>query len=64
MKDYFVLNRNEGTDTVHRNPREVCNTDDADGREKIDAKTAASLIASGQAVPCGHCIGPKAEAQL
>ena len=62
MSDRFALNRNEGTDTVHRNALEQCNLDDADDREIIDAKTAAALIASGQAVPCSHCF--KTEAHL
>ena len=55
-KPYWVLNRNEGTDTIHRNPREECNTDDAEGRQTVDTKTAAQLLASGQAVPCQHCM--------
>lgn len=53
---YFVLNRNEGTDTLHRNPREECNVDDAEGRQTIDAETADALLASGSARPCQHCI--------
>lgn len=52
---YFVLNRNEGVDVVHRNPREECNTDDADDRETIDAETADALLARGTARRCGHC---------
>ena len=55
MSDYFVLNRNEGVDTVHRNPREECNTDDAEGRETIDGETADALITRGTARRCGHC---------
>ena len=52
---YFVLNRNEGMDTIHRNPREVCNVDDADGRETIDEATYEALKARGAAVECRHC---------
>ena len=52
---YFVLNRNEGTDTVHRNPREECNVDDAVGRQTIDPDTAEALLNSGDAVRCRHC---------
>lgn len=55
MSDYFVLNRNEGMDTVHRNPRESCNTDDAEGRQTIDAETADALVTRGTARRCGHC---------
>ena len=40
-KPRWTLNRNEGVDTIHRDPREECNTDDIEGREAIDAKTAA-----------------------
>ena len=53
---YWVLNRNEGIDTVHRNPREACNTDDAEGRETIDALTAARLLQDNKARPCQHCL--------
>ena len=52
---YFVLNRNEGTDTIHRDPREECNVDDADGRQTIDADTADALLTMGDAVRCKHC---------
>ena len=52
---YYVLNRNEGTDTIHCNPREECNVDDADGRQTIDADTADALEAMGDAVRCQHC---------
>lgn len=55
MTDRFILNVNEGVDTVHRNPREECNTDQAQGRKNVDAKTAAALIASGEARACLHC---------
>jgi hypothetical protein len=58
--DRFILNRNEGVDIVHRDPVEECNVDDADGRESVDAKTAAALIASGQARACEHCIESEA----
>lgn len=52
---YIVLNRNEGTDTVHRNPREECNLDDAEDRSVIDPDTAEALLKSGDAVRCQHC---------
>lgn len=52
---YFVLNRNEGADTLHRNPREECNVDDAEDRQTIDAETADALVALGEARRCQHC---------
>ena len=60
MSDYFVLNQNEGMDTVHRNPRESCNTqaDEMPGRQVIDAETADALLARGTARRCLHCMGP------
>lgn len=54
--DYWVLNRNEGLDTVHRNPREECNTDDAEGRQTIDARTADEMLTRGAARRCQHCM--------
>lgn len=53
---YWVLNKNEGVDTVHRNGREECNLDDAEGRQTIDALTAAKLLENGEAKPCRHCL--------
>lgn len=53
---YYVLNKNDGVDTLHRDPREQCNVDDADGRTTIDAITGAALEASGDIHLCGHCI--------
>ena len=55
---YFVLNRNEGIDTIHRNPREECNVDDAEQRSTVDVESAAALIPSGGARPCQHCMDP------
>ena len=52
---YYVLNRNEGTDTLHRNPREECNLDDATDRQTIDAETADALLALGGTRRCSHC---------
>lgn len=55
----FVVNVNpDDVDVVHRNPREECNTDDAAGRQTVDARTAAAMIASGHARTCQHCIEP------
>ena len=53
--DYFVLNRNEGRDTLHRNPREECNVDDVEGRETIDAATYEAMKARDVARLCRHC---------
>jgi hypothetical protein len=53
----FIVNVNEGgDDVIHRNPREECNTDDADNVQAIDPRTAAAMIASGSARTCEHCI--------
>ena len=52
---YFVLNRNEGIDTLHRNPREECNVDDADQRQTVDGETADALLTRGVARRCAHC---------
>ena len=54
----LILNRNRGQDVLHRSAglTESCNSDDAIGKQKVDAKTAAALIASGQARPCQHCL--------
>lgn len=53
---YFVLNVNEGVDTLHRNPREECNVDDATDRQRVDAETADAMLTSGQARSCEHCM--------
>lgn len=55
----FCLNVNDGQDTVHRYPAfEECNLDDADDRKRVDARTAAALIAKGEAQACEHCLAP------
>lgn len=56
MADRYVLNVNEGVDTLHRNPREECNLDDSLGRKEIDPLTADALLARGNAVHCRHCM--------
>jgi len=53
---YYVLNRNDGEDTLHRNPREECNVDDVDGRSTLDAVTGKALEESGDIHLCKHCI--------
>lgn len=62
---YFVLNKNDGIDTLHENPREECNVDSATGRTTLDPQTGAALKASGDVRLCRHCIDPdKEEAHL
>lgn len=54
--DRFTLNVNPGgVDVLHRNPSEVCNTDDAEGRQTIDPETADALLALGDVRRCLHC---------
>lgn len=53
--DRIVLNVNDGVDTIHVNPREECNVDDALDREIVDPLTAARMLDSGEAVRCKHC---------
>jgi hypothetical protein len=59
----YVINQNDGIDTLHRNPSESCNTDDAKGRQTVDSGTAKALEAGGHIRLCGHCY-PKDEAHL
>lgn len=53
---YYVLNKNDGVDTLHRDPREECNVDDAEGRSMLDPTTGRALEESGDIHLCGHCI--------
>jgi hypothetical protein len=52
---YYVLNRNDGVDTLHRDPREECNVDDIEGRDTLDLVTGRALERSGDIRKCGHC---------
>jgi hypothetical protein len=54
---HFVLNRNEGVDTIHdpAHLTERCNTDQIEGRQRIDTLTAAAMLDRGEAVHCQHC---------
>ena len=54
--DRWYVNQNAGVDTLHRNPREECNTDDADELKTVDTKTALALRAAGDIHECKHCI--------
>jgi len=53
----FLLNINDGVDTIHRleGLTERCNTDDVVGRQRIDGATATSMLEREQAVRCQHC---------
>lgn len=56
----FILNVNDGVDTIHdpAHLTESCNTDDIEGRRRIDEFTAAAMLEKGDAVPCQHCAQP------
>jgi hypothetical protein len=59
----YVINQNDGIDTLHRNNSEKCNVDDADGAKAVDPLTARALERGGHIRLCGHCY-PKDEAHL
>lgn len=50
----YVITRVQ--DTLHINPREQCNTDDADLLQTVDAQSAHALLDGGAVVGCGHCV--------
>lgn len=53
----YVLNVNPGEqDVLHRDPTEVCNTDDAAQRLNVDIDTADALLAMDEARACQHCM--------
>ena len=52
---YYVLNRTDGIDTLHRDPIEECRVDDSEGRETIDATTALRMKLGGYARLCSCC---------
>ncbi len=54
-KPYYVLNINDGVDVLHRDPREVCNVDDAEGRQTIDFATADAMLTTDKVRRCAHC---------
>lgn len=60
---YFLLNVNDGKDVIHDPSRltERCNTDQIEGRQRVDPRTATELVASGQAAICRHCGYQKSE---
>lgn len=55
MAAEWVLNRNEGVDVLHPDPREECNLDDSKGRTVVDAATGQALLEAGTADLCLHC---------
>ena len=55
-KHRYVLNVNEGIDTLHCDPGERCNTDDAEGRQTLDEATALAKKRGGTDRLCKHCI--------
>ena len=65
-EERFLLNVNDGQDTIHRlkGLTESCNTDDIVGRAKIDRATAVAMVAREQAVWCQHCSEERKEAHL
>lgn len=54
---HFILNENDGKDTLHdpRHLTENCNTDDIENRKTVDEMTAEAMLAGGHAVACQHC---------
>jgi hypothetical protein len=59
----YIVNENDGIDTLHRNNSEKCNVDDAEGAKAVDPLTARALERGGHIRLCGHCY-PKDEAHL
>lgn len=53
----FILNVNDGKDTLHdpAHLTENCNTDQIEGRRRVDPMTAEALLVNGDAVACEHC---------
>lgn len=55
-KPYLLVRHSANRGTIHRQtPGEVCNTDQAKHRTRIDLADAASLVAHQRAKWCGHC---------
>lgn len=65
-EEQYLLNINDGTDTVHRvrGLTENCNTDDIVGKQRIDRATANAMVAKDQAVWCQYCSKDREEAHL
>lgn len=55
----FILNQNDGLDTLHdpAHLSERCNTDQIEGRSRVDTGTAFAMLEAGTAVRCQHCQG-------
>ena len=58
---YYILNVNDGIDTLHKNPREECNVDDIEGRQVIDEATFLAKKRGGFDRLCLHCEASKAD---
>ncbi len=55
-QDRYVITQHAGTDTLHVNPREQCNTDDADLLQTVDRGSAYALLRAGVLHSCWHCV--------
>ncbi len=55
-QDRYLITVHQGTDTLHVNPREECNTDDADILQTIDKESAGALLKAGVVRSCWHCV--------
>lgn len=53
---YYVLNKQDGIDTLHKNPRESCNSDQIEGRQTLDPDTGEALEKGGYVRLCQHCM--------
>ena len=57
MSTQYVLNVNDGIDTLHRyHGDERCNRDDMEDHEEVDEATFESMKAGGYVRLCKHCI--------
>ena len=51
----FVLNPNDGIDTLHADALEECNLDDSPDKRAVDPDTADRLMRGGLVRRCRHC---------
>lgn len=56
--DRYVVVTKDGTDVLHRNPGEQCNTDDAARKRVIPEVEALRLKLGGFVRLCQHCYPP------
>lgn len=52
----YILSQRDGVDTLHRDPLEVCNVDDAADASNIDEFSAEAMLLRGDARACKHCL--------